>query len=79
MNSQALERIRRNAGDLLFIGIIVLCLALSIGGIISELEKREALLKQLGGRKIDISEVRKQISDGTLSPRKALFYKKVPR
>jgi len=79
MNSRALERIRRNADDLLFIGIIVLCLVLSIGGIVSELERREALLKQVGGRKIDISEVRKQISDGTLSPRKALFYKKVPR
>lgn len=79
MRAGVIERLRENPRDLVFIGLLALCLLIAIGGINEELEKKEALLLQGGARKIDLPLVRKQISEGHLSPKKALFQKKVPR
>jgi hypothetical protein len=74
-----IDRFRENPRDLVFVGLLGVCLLIAIGGINAELEKKEALLQQGGARKIDLPLVREQISDGHLSPKKALFQKKVPR
>lgn len=79
MRPGLMERLRENPRDLVFIGLLGVCLLLAIGGINAELEKKEVLLQQGGARKIDLSVVRKQISEGHLSPKKALFQKRVPR
>jgi len=51
---------------------------IAVAAIHSEMDKREVLLHPGGARKIDLATVRKQISDGELSSKKALFFKKVP-
>ena len=79
MITRVIDRLRENPRDLVFIGLMGLCLLLAIGGINAELEKKEALLQGGGARKINLPLVRKQISEGHLSPKKALFQKKVPR
>ena len=79
MKSGLIDRLRENPRDVVFIGLLAVCLLLAKGGINAELEKKEVLLQQGGARKIDLSVVRKQISEGHLSPKKALFQKKVPR
>lgn len=66
------------ASDLPFIGAIVLSVVIALAAINSEFEKRAASLHPAGGRKIDIEAVRRQISDGELSSKKALFYRKAP-
>jgi hypothetical protein len=67
----------RHYGDVAFIATIVLCLVLAAGAIFSSIETRYAAFAGLGGRKIDLAKVRKQISEGTLSGKKALFFRKV--
>ena len=79
MGSGMIDRLLDNPRDLVFIGLLGICLLLAIGGINAEREKKEALLQQGGARKIDLPLVREQISDGHLSPKKALFQKRVPR
>jgi hypothetical protein len=78
MGLSIVDRFRENPRDLVFIGLLGICLLLAIGGINAELEKQEALLQHGGARKIDLPLVREQISDGHLSPKKAQFQKKVP-
>jgi len=75
----AVERIPYRARDVLFVLLIVTCIAFSAAAIFSGLEKREAALLQGGARKVDAAKIRKQILEGHLSPQKALFYRKVPR
>ncbi len=75
--SRILDQMEKKSRDLIFVGLIVGCLLLAAGGIWSGIQKREALLVQGGARKVDLVKIRKQISDGDLSPRKALFYKKI--
>ncbi len=62
--------------DIVFLGLLIFCLLLAVGGIRSSLEKGESLLASGRGRKIDVVKVKKQMTDGTLSTRKALFFKK---
>jgi hypothetical protein len=71
-----LERFQKYPKDVFFVGLILLCLLLALVGVLSDVEKRE-LLAHGGARKIDLVIVKKQISDGTLSPHKALFYKRL--
>jgi|WetSurMetagenome_2_1015567.scaffolds.fasta_scaffold1862481_1 hypothetical protein len=71
-----LERFQKYPKDVFFVGLILLCLLLVLGGVLSDVEKRE-LLAHGGARKIDLVIVKKQISDGTLSSHKALFYKRL--
>jgi len=73
------ERFRFGRVDLAFIALLAFCLILALGGMNAALEKRRALILHSGGRQVDISLIRKQISDGDLSSKKALFYKKLPR
>jgi hypothetical protein len=73
------DRLKDRSRDLLFVGAISLCLALGVGAIDSSLEKQEALLIQAGARKVDLEKIRKQIGEGRLSPKEALFYKKIRR
>ena len=77
--SKLRELINNRPGDLLLVCIIVASLILAVAAISSELDRREAMLTVGGARKVDAAKIRRQISDGELSPTKALFYKKVPR
>jgi len=77
MNSRALRQIFKRPENLFLVVLMALCLLLAAGGIESAFEKREALFKQGGARKVDLVKVRKQMSDGFLSGKKAMFYKKV--
>ncbi len=72
-----LERLAARRSDILFVALILLCGLLALGGIGSGLERRDILLGSGGARKVDIVKIRKQISDGELSDRKALFYRKL--
>ena len=73
------DRLKDRSKDFLFVGAIGLCLALGVGAIDASLEKQEALLIQAGARKVDLEKIRKQIREGQLSPKEALFYKKIRR
>ncbi len=77
--SKLRELINHRPGDLLLVCIIVASLILAVAAINSELDRREAMFTVGGARKVDAAKIRRQISDGELSPAKALFYKKVPR
>lgn len=60
--------------------LVLLCsLLLATAAVMSGFDRREALVHREGGRKVDVERIRKQISEGSLSPRKALFFKKAPR
>jgi len=72
-------RFRFGRVDAAFIALLAFCLILTLGGINAAMEKRKALILHGGGRQVDISLIRKQISDGDLSSKKALFYQKLPR
>lgn len=77
MNARITRELSRYFPDILFVALLIFCLILAVGGIRSSLDKRESLLAGSGGRKVDVDKVRKQITAGTLSPRKARFYKKI--
>jgi hypothetical protein len=77
--TELLHRIIEKPADMLFIGILVLSLMLAAGSVISKLTTREEALNTGGARKIDLPLVRGQISDGNLSDRKALYFRKAPR
>jgi hypothetical protein len=74
--TRMLAKIKERFPDLVFLALVVICLVLALGGLHSELTKREASLATGGGRKVDVAKVRKQIIGGTLSPQKALFYRR---
>lgn len=67
------------AADTMFIVLIFCSVMFAVGAVVSGLERREALVHREGGRRVDVEKIRRQISEGSLSPRKALFFKKVPR
>lgn len=71
------ERLAARSSDVLFVALILLCGVLALGAIGSGLERRDILLGSGGARKVDVVKIRKQISDGELSDRKALFYRKL--
>ena len=73
------ERYRQNPRDLTLIAVLLFCLILALGSIHSGLSRREAVIHEGGARKVDLTTVRKQISVGDLSAKKALFYKRVPK
>jgi hypothetical protein len=79
MIATLLSRLRGRSEDLIFVGLLALCLVLGAGAIHSGLETRELLLTAGGARKVDLKTVRKQISEGDLSSQKAVFFKKLPR
>lgn len=79
MAVNAVDKICCRARDLLFIGLVLTCVGLGVGAIVSGFEKREAALTYGGARKVDAARIRKQILDGSLSPRKALYFKRTPR
>lgn len=73
------EKLRNNPRDLVFAALICLCMVLGAGAVKMGLEQRAASMAAVGGRKVDLPSVRKQISEGVLSERKALYFRKVPR
>lgn len=75
----AIGRVSYHPRDVVFVLLLVACLVLSAAAIFSGLETRQAALVQGGARKVDAAKIRKQILDGHLSPRKAFFYKRLPR
>lgn len=73
------DRLTAAPGDPAFVATLALCALLAVAAVGAGFE-RKAALQQIGGaRKIDLQTVRTQIRDGTLSPQKALFFKRVPR
>ncbi len=78
MNLSDLRRVQKRPTDLLFLAILALSLLLAIGALTGGMERRDALLLNASARKIDVNEIRKQISEGNLSGHKAMFYRKVP-
>jgi hypothetical protein len=79
MIATLLTRLHGRSEDLIFVGLLAVCLLLGAGAIHSGLETRELLLTAGGARKVDLKTVRKQISEGDLSSQKAVFFKKLPR
>jgi hypothetical protein len=77
MDISLLDRFTGSTKDLFFFGLIATCLLLALGSVATDLEKRELLQHAGGARKIDLTSVKKQISEGTLSPHKALFFKRL--
>ena len=75
--TRILNEVKARFQDLVFFGLIVLCLLLTVGGIRAELARRESLLAVSEGRKIDVHKVREQIRDGILSSHPARFYKRL--
>jgi hypothetical protein len=67
------------AADVAFVVMLICSLLFATAAVMSGFERREALVHREGGRKVDAERIRKQISEGSLSPRKALFFKKAPR
>jgi len=78
MNLSGWRQIQERPFDLVFVATIVLSLLIAIGALSGGMERRDALLTQGAARKVDVTKIRKQISDGDLSAHKALFYKKLP-
>ncbi len=70
-------RVSHSPGDRAFLGLLLCCVLMAAAGIWWNIEKQAAIAQPGGARKVDLKQVRKQISDGELSPKKALFYKKV--
>lgn len=62
--------------DIALIVAIVFCLILALGSIFTEFQRTSVSHITGGARPVDIEKVRKQISEGELSPKKAHFYKK---
>lgn len=77
MNDSLIQRICKKGADLGFLALLVASLALAVGGVSAERQRREVLLQQGGARKVDVAKIRQQISDGNLSPRKALFFRRM--
>jgi|GEM_PF-815636 len=79
MKIPLVDRLMQTPGDLIFIAALAACVLLAVTAVDSGFE-RKAALQQIGSaRKIDLQAVRSQIHDGTLSSKKALFFKHVPR
>lgn len=79
MNSALVSDMIGSPRNWAFVGLLSLCLALAVAAVLLNLREREAAFTGPGGRKVDLPQVRKQVSEGALSPRKALYYRKVPR
>lgn len=79
MKISELLRSPLRAADTGLVVLLVCSVVFAAGAVMSGLERREALIHREGGRKVDVEKIRKQISEGSLSPKKALFFKKVPR
>jgi hypothetical protein len=77
MNVPVMKQVLERPVDLIFVALLALCLLMAGAGIGAGIEKREALLTSGGARKVDLVKIKKQISDGSLSPRKGLFYRKM--
>ncbi len=77
MMSLKWEKLIRRQGDVFFVALLLLCVLLALGAVGSGLERSDLLLASGGARRVDITKIRKQISDGELSARKALFYRKI--
>lgn len=73
------DQLRANTIDLIFVGLIMAALVFATGGIKSGFERRYSVAGHGGSRKVDLAKVKKQISEGELSSRKALFYRKAPQ
>jgi hypothetical protein len=73
------ERFRQDPRDLELVAVLLFCLVLAVSSIYSSLSKREVALTEGGPRQVDLTTIRKQISDGDLSAKKALFYRRVPK
>ncbi len=72
------ERMMKNVYDLAFVGIMCLCLVLAVGAVKVTLKERQVSVSGGGGREVDLPLVRKQMSEGALSERKALYFRKIP-
>jgi len=79
MKAFLVDRIQRQPRDLLLVGLILFCVMLAVGGVHSVLVNRASDAGQGGARPVDAAIIKKQILEGSLSPRKALFYRKTPR
>ncbi|MBM4325714.1 MAG: hypothetical protein FJ118_01005 [Deltaproteobacteria bacterium] len=79
MMGRLVARLRGRTEDLIFVGLLALCVVLGAGAVRSGLETREMPITAGGARKVDLKTVRKQISEGELSSQKAVFFKKLPR
>jgi hypothetical protein len=69
----------RRPQDIVFVGLLVLSLVISMAAVRSQLEQRSLSSASIGGRKVDIDTIRRQTTEGHLSPHKAQYYKKIPR
>ncbi len=65
--------------DPVFIAILLVSAVVGVFAVRSEIIERRAPAAIGGPRKIDIEEVRRQMSDGTLSEKKALFFRNVTK
>ena len=64
--------------DWFFLAILGAGIMLAGAAVKSEMSAQVLLTKAGGSRKIDLQQVRKQIDEGHLSPKKALFQRTLP-
>ncbi|MEW6352539.1 MAG: hypothetical protein AB1646_26125 [Thermodesulfobacteriota bacterium] len=72
-----LSRLNQTPGDLTFVGLLLCCVLMAVGGIRWNIEKQTSATQAGGARRIDLPQIRKQISEGELSSKKAMFFRKV--
>ena len=73
------ESLTKRPQDLVFVGLLLLCLIVGIAAVGSQIDKRRVSMAPGGSRKVELNKIRRQITEGHLSPKKALFYKRAPR
>lgn len=79
MNRSLTDEYLQKQRNLVFVILVAGCIVLAVGGILSSLEQRSVRALVGGARKVNAATIKKQILDGKLSPRKALYYRKIPR
>jgi hypothetical protein len=73
------DELMKRPQDLVFVALLILCLIVGIASVGSQIDKRRVSLAPGGARKVELNKIRRQITEGHLSPKKALFYKRAPR
>ncbi|MFH1113796.1 MAG: hypothetical protein V1792_07730 [Pseudomonadota bacterium] len=79
MKASPFDRVPQRHRDFLLVGLILLCILQALCAVHSGLVHSESVMNRGGARSVDAAVIKNQILDGSLSPRKALYYRMVPR
>ena len=73
------ESLMKRPQDLVFVCLLLVSLIVGIVAISIQIDQRRVSLAPAGARKVELRKIQRQITEGHLSPKKALFYKKTPQ